>query len=654
MFPRRSRATRAHSEEPCGLLTRVTFLFAACGSTPRPTMNLLTFFPRLVIVTLLLGICFVGSLPAIAADAPASADTYDDLRAATDAAVRRWSLGITSAFDDLIQTRWADRAVAESRAEGVQQVLQDLAVRALPQAGPPLPREFEYLGSLRTGSHNVRLCYLIRHAWSHYPLELGFLFINNQWRMTDLRVAASAQRLSTRFLQAEPAAHLRFDPASDPGSLKPTTLSDLKHACDAAVAKFSSGATSDVFLPLLQQHYVTPTDHAREAKNLEAQMSAGLATGQKAANRPLPGKFELVGITYAGTNNANLIYSLPNERGTLIWTFVLYRPATEWRLSAIYKNKLAEQEEALLHAARPATAPPLESDRPAIAGMERMMAGIAQADPGPVMEFYKQFWIDRAQTDKLAPLAQVIAEKLPSISDSYAKSLPNGIVYLGFLQQDSLTKNHCFVNLRDRGAFPVDSIFLLRNGQWQFALLNLEKNSLPQMERFIRYERRTSSPPATAQSPVLAPSDLAALEQSCARFMSNAVTGKLNGALHTLLKTHKFAGSNSSTFATITEAKAQTSLDALAKRLGRPLQSGAEYLGVGRLGDFLAKLTYQQYFAHGARLWTFTFYRRNGEWHLDELVIPEEDDIGQTPLSVVSRPPSQTRPEATPQSPAKP
>lgn len=387
---------------------------------------------------------------------------------------------------------------------------------------------------------------------------------------------------------------------------------------------------------------------------MEAQIQAGLATGQSAANRLLPGKFELVGITYAGTNNANLIYSLPYERGTLIWTFVLYRPASEWRLGAIYKNKLAEQEESLLYAARPATAPPLESDRPAIAGMQRMMAGIAQADPGPVMEFYKQLWIDRAQTEKLASLAQVIAEKLPSISDSYGKSLPDGIVYLGSLQNDSLTKTHCFVNLRHRRVFPVDSFFMLRNGQWQSSLLNIDRNSLPHMERFMRYDRCTSSPPATAQSPKLTPSDVAALEHSCARFMSNAVTGKLNGALHTLLKTHNFAGSDSATFATITEAKAQTSLNALAKRIGRPLQSGAEYLGVGRLGDFLAKLTYQQYFSHGARLWTFTFYRRNGEWHLDELVIPEEDDIGQTPLSVVVRPPSQLRPKATSLSPIKP
>ena len=191
---------------------------------------------RFLCATLLLGALCLCPLPALTAEAPPKGETIADLHAATDQAVRKWSLGITSAFDDLIQSRWANPTVAESRAEGVQQMLQELAARALQQAGPPLPREFEYLGSLRTGSHNVRLCYLIRHAWSHYPLELGFLFVNNQWRMTDLRVAGAAQRLSTRFLQAEPAAHLRFDPASDPGSLKPATLSDLKHASDAVMA----------------------------------------------------------------------------------------------------------------------------------------------------------------------------------------------------------------------------------------------------------------------------------------------------------------------------------------------------------------------------------------------------------------------------------
>lgn len=107
MSPRRTRATRAHAGEPRALVTRVAFPFAAGGSFLYSILKQISPSPRLLIVTLLLGALHLGSVAIWPADPPAKTDSYTDLRAATDQAVWKWSRGLTSAFDDLIQTRWA-------------------------------------------------------------------------------------------------------------------------------------------------------------------------------------------------------------------------------------------------------------------------------------------------------------------------------------------------------------------------------------------------------------------------------------------------------------------------------------------------------------------------------------------------------------------
>lgn len=579
-------------------------------------MNLLTLSPRLLIVTLLLGICLVGPLPAYAADTPSKSDDLADVRAEVDNAIRKLSMGITTAFDDLVKSRWANRTQADSIALSLQQALPRARTTFARNIGPPLLREYEFLGTVRPGGHLISFSYLLRHEWNSLPVDITLFQLDGKWRLIGVNWAGQAVPASRHFLRFTHPSDAHLDAAPKADLLQPASMADLKHACEAVLTRIAAGETTGLFTQLVRDHFASLANAAEmiDATQSAFQRSQPDSLAQK--GRPLPGKPEFLGIIWMGTNSATLHFSQAYERGADSWAFTLYRPGRAWRLNGITANKVPLDEQFLLLRQRPANAPLPEDERPFAAVVERMVAGIAGSSPTAVDELLRKHRLKNDSPDELSRHIGVWTANLPLLDKSYGSSQPPRSLFLGSCTKGVGERIYVHLNLRERNVFPVATTAMLRDGRRQSITTDMGEEALDIMQAFYQFERRQPAPgqPAPpAKSPL---PDLAALEQSCDRFMTRVSNGKLIGSLEELALRHKPVDEDFLIHGRPEESKAQFTLEGSVQTHGKPVPGRFEYLGAGRCDSFLARLVYQLVHERGVTRWVFSFYRVKNEWRL--------------------------------------
>lgn len=599
---------------------------------------------RLLGIVLLVTLLPWAAVPTLAADPPPKGEDIADLRAATDEAIKKWSMGITTAFDELIKAREWDREQAENIVSALKQQLPNARMENTKAFGQPIPREYEFLGTMRTGEHDILFSYLLKHEWSSYPIHLRFIRLDAKWRFIDVSLGKSAMLMARRFFKVERPETIRFDATPNANPFKPASLSDLKHACDAAMTRIAAGDKTGFFTDLMKEHFVSPADVADQISTLESRFQLAQAQLLADIGQPLPGKSEFLGLIALGTNRANLYYSIPYEQGTATWTCFLYKPGRAWRLLDIKRNAFTAEEKQLLFPARPATEPLLPAQRPMAEMVERMAAAMAQSSPTAMDEMFRKGWIHRDNPEKLATTLQTWPAMLPAVILKYGQSQPIGTMHLGSIAHGNQTIELLHVHLRERGVFPVSSLLTLRNSKWWMAQVKIEETAYDSFKPFIHYERRTPPPTAPAKQSKPAPSDITALEKSCAQFMTRVTEGKVSGAFAELIQQHPAIGKDVSFPGSSEEANFQAQLVKMINGSGQPVKGKFEYLGVGRCEPFLARLVYQQYFYGGTMPWVFDFYRVNNEWRTAHVPSPEDSSADLQYLQVIER----ASPEALP------
>ena len=637
MTPRRLRVAFSFAGEKGTNVTKTALASPAPVSRLTATKPLLSLFFRALVAALLLSALHISPLPVVAADPPPKGETIADLRAATDEAIKKMSMGITSAFDELITARWWDREQAENTATSIKQGLPNLRMEATKGYGPPIPRAYEYLGALRTGNDQINFAYVLHHELDVFGVELGFLRLEGKWRMIWINLGDPTAPFLRRFLSVERPDQVQLHSQPNANLFRPASIADLKTACDATFAKLAAGDKSKVFNALLRDHFINPSQVDGQIQLMESKVSPGSAELPKNLGRMLPVKAEFLGLSRTGANSASLHYNQPYERGSIIWIFSLYRPSQAWRLYAFNFFDAVEAAVGPLFDLHPANEPISAADRPIHELVTRMVQDMAKSSPTATEELLRKAWINRDDAEALTHQVGLWSTELPLIKRNLGDSLPNGTAYLGSATLGTQMKKLVYLNLREQFPLPIATTLILRDANWLVANVAHGNPVKDDSKRFLRYEHRTVVPPNLPPQFKSAPSDIAELEKSCARFMTRLTSGKLAGSTSELFQTHPPTDAETKAFALNDEARYQAGLAALTKTVGKPVPGGFEYLGVGRYDPFLARLVYRQHFEGAAYTWVFVFYRVNNEWRTAGIIYPGEQTADLENLQVIER-----------------
>lgn len=597
----------------------------------KPPPDFLRFLCNVLLVTLVPWAAVLTQ----AAEAPPKDDDIAVLRAEMDTAIRKCSMGMSTSFDDLVKARWIVREDADNTATSLRQFFQQERTTLAAQFGPPMPREIEFLGTIRLGEHLLSFGYLLRHEWYSYPVQFKFLRRDGQWRLNNVAIGAASSTLTLQFLRRSRPSELPLDPASKADPFRPASLADLRQACESAFLRLAAGDTSGYLTKLMQDHFVSQGSVAENIAAIKSKYIHAPATEGFSLARPVPDHIEFLGLTWLGTNRATLYFSQHSKHGAQAWSFSLYRPARAWRLVKVGRNELTDPERNLLRDLRPPHAPLPDAEHPLAAVLERTLARVARSAPDALDELTRQHWIKARQPDDVARILDDWTANLPLLKKNYGNSLSPGQLFLGSFTEGAALRTYVYVNLREKGPVPVVVNAIYDDGRWQWGNYLLGESAAAMLKLGTQFERRYPAPDQSAQPPKPLPPDLAALGKSCDLFMTRVSQGKLAGAFAELARRHPPASQKVLQLDREEESEFLLYSAKVAKQMGKPLPGRFVCLGWGHSGPFLVRLIYEQHHENTVRLWEFMFYQKNKEWHLAGVSYPTENAWELPALQVI-------------------
>lgn len=598
---------------------------AAQGNSPAATPHPVSLPLRTLAITCLLAALHLGPSAALAADPPAKAPDLADLRAATDAALLKLSMGNSTAFDALFKAHWWDRDQVDTAATEMRQGLQRFLPELNESIGKPIPGAVEFLGSIRLGEHLLSFGYLLRHEWSPFQFQFKFLHRDGHWQLNNVALGQATGDLMLQFLRRSRPSELPLDskPKADPA--QPASLALLRQACESELRRFAAGETSGFCAKLMQDHFVSPANVTEQIAAIKAKYALESGNAPFTLARPVPDRIEFLGLNWLGTNRAFLYFSQHSKQGAQIWSFSLYRPTQAWRFVGLGRNELSAPEHNLLRDLRPPHAPLPATERPLADVLERTMARVARSAPDALDELTRQHWIKARQSDEVARILDDWTANLPLLTKNYGNSLSPGQLFLGSFTEGADLRTYVYVNLREKGPVPVVVNAIHTDGRWQWGNYLLGESAAAQLKLVTQFERRYPTPDQPAQPPKPLPPNLAALGKSCDLFMTRVSQGKLGGSLEELARRHQPASAKVLQLAREEESKWALSSTETAKETGKPISGQFACLGWGRCGPFLVQLLYQQHHERAMRNWEFIFYQTNKEWHLASVAYPGDN-----------------------------
>jgi len=493
---------------------------------------------RLLGIALLVTLLPWAAVPTQAAEPPAKDNDLAQLRAACDQAMRRYSRGILAGFEDLFQTWWFNPAEAEVASQKLTQTLHAELPNVERTIGLPRITEFEYLGSRRLGTNLVTFVYLQKHQWAAMPLAFCFSRHGPQWRMINMTVGDIAAPFSQAFLRAERPAALPAAPAGQADFLHPTTLPELRQACDAFLESVIKDQASPALLTLFQNHFVHPARAELEAQRNASEYAQAKAHNLKAVGALVPGQPELVGLIRLGTHQITLHYSLRCTRGIQNWKFFCYQPDRAWRLQSVSNADPSEEEYNLL------TIPYAPQRAGTLAEVQifdlaaQTIARIAQDSPSALDELLAAKGILPAGDPLVKSFADGYQAALGMFKRQYGPALDGQILSLGANAYGNQLLGLPFVILRERDYQPICLKFIRQDQQWRFISAQFNAAAFNDMRPHRQFTILSPPRPSAHQSSLIAVPDLAALERAGHRFVTRVSTGQAKGAVEELLKSH--------------------------------------------------------------------------------------------------------------------